>query len=322
MNGLGDKNNHNILINKSSYTRVFTKDELSLLNDLLIFNYKYEEAFFNNKIDENILEMIDSIIEEKLKSISPTLAFKFLNRIWTIYGNVNSTLDSYILNGFEPDLVIHRLSIQLLDKMTDDNMLYYKLINDSSNGLQNYLVYNFYYSFYDIELKANKMLTLDHVEIFLALLNESTEIEQDLIDEITSIYLFLYKDIYNEVLKNSLTKNSADILSQRFYGYERFIINKHTGIKEENIAIQFTSEAMSMLSYKDKDLIDDDIKYLTVGKIYLDSLLMPLKEFEVDKVLSYYNANEVHVDTRECTKALSYVKKSINEKDAQIKRNS
>lgn len=57
------------------------------------------------------------------------------------------------------------------------------------------------------------MLILDHVELFLALLNESTEIEQDLIDEITSIYLFLYKDIYNEVLKNNLTKNSAVILS-------------------------------------------------------------------------------------------------------------
>ena len=49
---------------------------------------------------------------------------------------------------------------------------------------------------------------------------------------------------------------------------------------------------------------------------------MPLKEFEVDKVLSVYNANEANVDTRECTKALSYVKKSINEKDEQLKRNS
>ena len=31
MNSLRDKNNHNILINKSSYTRGFTKDDLSLL---------------------------------------------------------------------------------------------------------------------------------------------------------------------------------------------------------------------------------------------------------------------------------------------------
>ena len=166
------------------------------------------------------------------------------------------------------------------------------------------------------------MLILDHVELFLALLNESTEIEQDLIDEITSIYLFLYKDIYNEVLKNNLTKNSAVILSQRFNGYERYIINYHTDIREENIAIQFAFEAMSMLSYKDKDLTEEDIEYLKVGKIYLDSLLMPLKEYELDKVLSYYNANEVNVDTRECPKALSYVKKSIEERDKKKKRNS
>lgn len=49
---------------------------------------------------------------------------------------------------------------------------------------------------------------------------------------------------------------------------------------------------------------------------------MLLKEFEVDKVLSYYQENEKTIDTRECTKALSYVKKSINEKNEQLKRNS
>ena len=321
MNGLGDKNNHNILINKSSYTRGFTKDELNLLNDLLTFNYKYEEAFFNNKIDEDILEMIDSIIEEKLKSISPDLAFRFLRRIWTLYSEGKTTLDAKIINGVDFDLTVNRLSIQLLEKVTNDNELIYDLIA-GGDGLHNYLAYNFYNSFCDLGLKANKMLTLDHVEIFLALLNESTEIEQDLIDEITSIYLFLYKDIYHEILKNNLVKNSAVILSQRFNGYERRIMNCHTDIREENFSIQFAFEAMSMLSYKDKNLTEEDIEYLKVGKIYLDSLLMPLKEYELDRVLSYYNANEVNVDTRECTRALSYVKKSINEKDEQLKRNS
>ena len=79
---------------------------------------------------------------------------------------------------------------------------------------------------------------------------------------------------------------------------------------------------MSMLSYKDKDLTEEDIEYLKIGKIYLDSLLVLLKDFEKDKVLSYYQENEKTIDTRDCTKALSYVKKSINEKDEQLKRNS
>lgn len=79
---------------------------------------------------------------------------------------------------------------------------------------------------------------------------------------------------------------------------------------------------MSMLSYKDKDLTEEDREYLKIGKIYLDSLLMLLKDFEKDKVLSYYQENEKTVDTKECTKALSYVKKSIEERDEKTKRNS
>ena len=321
MKSLRNRNDNNASINKVTFASAFTGDELNLLNDLLTFNYKYEEAFFNNKIDEDILEMIDSIIEEKLKSISPDLAFRFLRRIWTLYSEGKTTLDAKIINGVDFDLTVNRLSIQLLEKVTNDNELIYDLIA-GGDGLHNYLAYNFYNSFCDLGLKANKMLTLDHVEIFLALLNESTEIEQDLIDEITSIYLFLYKDIYREILKNNLTKDTAVILSQRFNGYERRIMNCHTDIREENFSIQFAFEAMSMLSYKDKNLTEEDIEYLKVGKIYLDSLLMPLKEYELDRVLSYYNANEVNVDTRECTRALSYVKKSINEKDEQLKRNS
>lgn len=66
----------------------------------------------------------------------------------------------------------------------------------------------------------------------------------------------------------------------------------------------------------------EDREYLKIGKIYLDSLLMLLKDFEKDKVLSYYQENEKNVDTKECTKALSYVKKSIEERDKKTKRNS
>ena len=322
MNGLGDKNNHNILINKSSYTRGFTKDELNLLNDLLTFNYKYEEAFFNNKIDEDILEMIDSIIEEKLKSISPDLAFRFLRRIWTLYSEGKTTLDAKIINGVDFDLTVNRLSILLLDRATDDGKAFFNNYKTRNGGLRDYLNFNFYNRIYNIGSKANKMLTLDHVELFLSLLNESTEIEQDLIDEITSIYLFLYKDIFKEILKNRITRKSCSVLAQRFNVYERSIMNYHTDIREENFSLQFAFEAMSMLSYKDKDLTEEDIEYLKVGKIYLDSLLMLLKEFEVDKVLSYYQEEENDIDTRECTKSLSYIKKSINEKDLQLKRNS
>ena len=288
---------------------------------MLIFNQRYEEAFFNTKIDVDILELIDSVIDDKLKSISPDLAFKFLNRIWTIYNEDNGTLDAKIINGVNFDLAVNRLTIQLLDRATDD-ISFLNNYNSRSRGLGNYLDYNFYNKVYGSGLKANKMLTLDHVELFLTLLNDSKDIDKHLIDYITDVYLFLYKDIYDEVLRNNLTKDSVAILAQRFNGYEKYIINHKTDIKERNFSIQFASEAMSMLSYKDKNLTEDDLEYLKAGKVYLDSLLMLLKDFETDKVLSIYQESEQNVDTRECTKALSYVKKSINEKNEQLKRNS
>lgn len=315
------RNNKNILHNIISYNNAFTKKELELYYDLITFTLKYEEVFFNDDIDDEILNLIDNIIDEKINSISPTLAFKFLNRLWTIYGEGLSTLDAKIINDVDFDLVANRLSIDLLNRATDDES-FFNNYRTRSQGLENYLNFNFYNRIYNIGSKANQMLMLDHVELFLALLNESTDINNDLIDRITNKYLFLYKDIYREILKNNLTKDTAVILSQRFNGYERYIMNYHTDIREENIALQFTFEAMVMLSYKDHEMTPNDIEYLKVGKIYLDSLLMLLKEVEVDKVLSYYQEEENDIDTRECTKALSYVKKSISEKDEQLKRNS
>lgn len=298
------------------YNNPFTDDELCLFYDLIAFNHRYEEAFFTSEPDENILKMIDSVISEKLKIITPTLAFKFLNRLWTLYSEGTTTLDEKIINNIYCNLTANRFSIQLLDKATDDDELYYSFAN-SCNGLENYLIYNFYCSFCNLGLKANKMLTLDHVELFLALLNEADNIEENLINKITDIYLFLYKDIYDEVLRNNLTKTSTTILSRRFDGYEKYIINKHTNIKKVNFSIQFTSVAMKMLDYKDNIINPENLEYLKVGKIYLDTILMQLKEFEKDTVLSYYQENENTVDTRECVKALSYVKKSINESDKQ-----
>lgn len=321
MKSLRNRNDNNTSINKVTFTSAFTGDELNLFYDLITFTLKYEEVFFNDDIDDEILNLIDNIIDEKINSISPTLAFKFLNRLWTIYGEGLSTLDTKIINDVDFDLVANRLSIDLLNRATDDES-FFNNYRFRSKGLENYLNFNFYNRIYNIGSKANKMLMLDHVELFLALLNESVDINNDLIDRITNKYLFLYKDIYREILKNNLTKDTAVILSQRFNGYERYIMQHHTDIREENIALQFTFEAMVMLSYKDDELTPNDIEYLKVGKIYLDSLLMLLKEFEVDKVLSYYQEEENDIDTRECTKSLSYIKKSINEKDLQLKRNS
>lgn len=308
MDNLEDSNK--ILIDKRSYARGFSSNELNLLDDLITFNRRYEEAFFNRETDNDILKMIDTIINEKIKSISPNLAFKFLNRIWTLSCESKKTLDSKILNNLECDLAVNRLSILLLDRAIEDKETFFNNYNSMGEELGIYLDLNFYRGIYNIDPKANRLLMLDHVELFLALLNESTEINQDLINKITDIYLFLYKDIYNEVLKTSLTKNSAIILSQRYNWFEKYAINFHTDIREENIAMQFTLESLEMLQIKDSNIKESDIERLEIGKIYLDSLLMLLEEFEVDNVLSYYQEEENDIDLRECTKSLAYIKKA------------
>lgn len=234
MKSLRDRNDK-IAFNSVKHKRGFSNEELTLLEDLLIFNRRYEEVFFNTKIDDDKLELIDSVIDDKLKSISPTLAFKFLNRIWTIYNEGDGTLDAKIINGIDFDLAANRLTIQLLDRATDD-ISFLNNYNTRSRGLGIYLDYNFYNKIYGSGLKANKMLALDHVELFLTLLNESKNIDKHLIDYITDVYLFLYKDIYDEVLRCNLTKDSAIILAQRFNGYEKYIINHKTDIKERNFS--------------------------------------------------------------------------------------
>ncbi len=315
MIGLIDNSNNSRLISDNRHNRRFSEEDLYLLDDLITFNCKYGEVFFNENRDTEILKMIDNIIDEKLKIVSPDLSFKFLNKIWCLSSEPEASLDSKILNDFECDLAVNRLSILLLDRATDDDNFFYNYIS-SSSGLISYFKFNYYRFFDSRGPKANKMLMLDHIELFLGLLNGSNDISDEKKKEIIDTYLFLYRDIYYESLNKNINQNSGITLAQRYSGYERFIINEYTKIRETNLSIKFIEIAENMLSD------DNNIEYLRIGKIYLDSILMLLKDFEVDRVLSEYQDYENEIDLRECPKALSYVKKSIEERDDKTKRNS
>ena len=52
---------------------------------------------------------------------------------------------------------------------------------------------------------------------------------------------------------------------------EKYIINHKTDIKERNFSIQFASEAVSMLTYKDKDLTENDQLTLTMKDGLVDA---------------------------------------------------
>ena len=315
MNGLKDNDNYSRLISDNRHNRCFSEEDLYLLDDLITFNCKYGEVFFNENRDTEILKMIDNIIDEKLKILSPDLSFKILNKVWCLSSEPETSLDSKILNDFECDLAVNRLSILLLDRATDDDNFFYNYIS-SSSGLISYFKFNYYRFFDSRGPKANNMLMLDYIELFLGLLNGSNDISDEKKKEIIDTYLFLYRDIYYESLNKNINQNSGITLAQRYSGYERFIINEYTKIRETNLSIKFIEIAENMLSD------DNNIEYLRIGKIYLDSILMLLKDFEVDRVLSEYQDYENEIDLRECPKALSYVKKSIEERDDKTKRNS
>ena len=46
-----------LAFNSVKHKRGFSNEELTLLEDLLIFNRRYEEVFFNTKIDDDKLEL-------------------------------------------------------------------------------------------------------------------------------------------------------------------------------------------------------------------------------------------------------------------------
>ena len=57
------------------------KNEQKLLNDLYFYNKRLEEVYFSSNKDEKIISIIEDIINEKLKRITPKTAYKLLNNI-------------------------------------------------------------------------------------------------------------------------------------------------------------------------------------------------------------------------------------------------
>ena len=117
MIGLIDNSNNSRLISDNRHNRRFSEEDLYLLDDLITFNCKYGEVFFNENRDTEILKMIDNIIDEKLKIVSPDLSFKFLNKIWCLSSEPEASLDSKILNDFENTI---KSSSIILGKYNED----------------------------------------------------------------------------------------------------------------------------------------------------------------------------------------------------------
>ena len=86
MKSLRNRNDNNTSINKVTFARGFTEDELKLFYDLIAFTLKYEEVFFYDDIDDEVLNLIDRVIDEKinreLRDRFPVLVDAKNNIIW------------------------------------------------------------------------------------------------------------------------------------------------------------------------------------------------------------------------------------------------
>lgn len=75
------------------------KNEQKLLKDLYTCNKRLEEVYFSSNKDEKIITMIEDIINEKLKRITPKTAYKLLNNLYK-----DNLIDKY--HGNEIKIII------------------------------------------------------------------------------------------------------------------------------------------------------------------------------------------------------------------------
>ena len=292
---------------------VLSKDEEKTLEDLITFNKQYEKLFFSDDRNEGFLTLIDDAIEEKLSKIDTFQAFKFLNRIWARSNEVNTSLDVKIITGLDCDLAVNRLSIQLLDLLTN-SMEFCDYYEHCGQKLSDFLYSNFFDYIMPNGIKMNYFLMVDNAERFLGLVSSSKDISDTKKLEIIDIYMFLYKDIYEELKIFNITEKNGITLSKRSDVYNSIRINECNILKSEITSAQFYYMVYEMLSITDEEVDNDMLEDFELGKLYLDSLLLPLDSLELNQVLYYYEEYKKLFDLSKTTKSLKLINESINKK--------
>lgn len=299
-----------------------TNKEHKLLEDLLDFNRQLEKVFFSKEKDEEIIDMIDEVIDQKLKRINPLLAYKMLNTLYK-----DKILDKYhsreikIINNLPCDLAKERLGLLLLKiALSNKEYINYRKDANTTTGLNNYLDTNMLnFSFVDIPI-INYCFSLDHAEIFLGYLNNDDEINKDLCTKITNKFLFIYKDLYLEFKRRPLNINSTPILANRYDVYTNLYLNSDPTLRDTVSITPFCQEAIEMLKIKDSEITDWST--LIIGKHYLDSFTNHLSETGYNKLTSNYNLIEEMIDLTNHYEALNYIHTSLKGKNKSYELSS
>lgn len=257
------------------------KNEQKLLNDLYLYNKRLEEVYFSSNKDEKIITMIEDIINEKLKRITPKTAYKLLNNLYK-----DNLIDKYhgneikIINDLNIDLAKQRLGTNLL-KIALSSSIFFDLFNENiTTGFDNYCINNMIPYFLNGCPYLNYLFILDHAEIFLGLINSNKNINNTIKENITKKFLFLYNDLEKELKNINITKETTSILANRYDNFINLYLPQSQDIKSLLSLNSLCQEVVEMLKIKDDEV--GDYSTIFMGKDYLWSLLEPLD-------LNYYN---------------------------------
>ncbi len=257
------------------------KNEQKLLNDLYLYNKRLEEVYFSSNKDEKIITMIEDIINEKLKRITPKTAYKLLNNLYK-----DNLIDKYhgneikIINDLNIDLAKQRLGTNLL-KIALSSSIFFDLFNENiTTGFDNYCINNMIPYFLNGCPYLNYLFILDHAEIFLGLINSNKNINNTIKENITKKFLFLYNDLEKELKNINITKETTSILANRYDNFINLYLPQSQDIKSLLSLNSLCQEVVEMLKIKDDEV--GDYSTIFMEKDYLWSLLEPLD-------LNYYN---------------------------------
>ena len=292
-----------------------TKEEERTLNYLLTLNKLAENEFFISKNTDNF-EMLNNLLEEKLDTINEDVAYRMLNilfkdRITEIYPNK----EIMILNGMNIDLPKERLGVLLLSIALNDEHFFERTNELATLGFNNYKDTNMLNGYLVGYPEANYYLILDTAERFIGKISDEDTITKKLKEDIINKFLFLYKDLYDELKTKKVNQKNCSILANRCNILKSLYLDTINDFIDILSINPFCQETLKLL-----ELEDNTIEYdkLLVGKIYLDTILEPLTKEGMTKLESIYYSLEINIDLDNHKEALNYIYDSIYNKKENL----
>lgn len=288
-----------------------TKEEEKTLDYLLTLNKLAEQEFFINKNIDNF-EMFNDLIEEKLNELDEDIAYRMLNILYKDrILEISPSTEIKILNGIDVDLPKERLGILLLTLALNDEYFFENIHELSTLGFINYKNTNMLNRYLLGYPKANYYIILDTAENFIGRISDDDSIPKQMKNDIINKFLFLYKDLYDELKTKNINQKNCRLLANRYSIIEHYNDGYPTNFKDILSINPFCQEAVELLK-----LNDDTIDYnkLIIGKHYLDNILEPLTEQGLNKLEKTYHSIEEKINLTNHLEALNYIYDSITDK--------